>query len=300
MFKVKYLVTNSILVSILLLFIGCSKKEEDKSSNYITDDLYKKIKLENVPQRIITLAPNLTELIYAIGEGDKIVANTSYCNFPSTAKNKEKIGDLLTINFEKILSLKPDLIFITKEGNSKSNYNKLSELGLNVFISAPENYRGIKKTLKDIGKIFNKSELADSITKSWDARIDTVKKTHKKLVYNTALFLVSTKPIFSIGKNSFINELLNLAGLKNSAADTEVSYPMLNREEVLIKNPEFLILYQTNKNDISEVLEVYPEWHTLSAIMNKRVIFVNPDLYSRPGARFVDAIEELNRKIQEM
>ncbi|PID58413.1 MAG: hypothetical protein CR986_07860 [Ignavibacteriae bacterium] len=301
MFKNEKNIVKSILfILFLLLTTGCGKKENDNSQNYIVDDLYNKISLENVPKRIVTLAPNLTELVYAVGEGDKIVGNTTYCNFPETTKDKEKIGDLLTINFEKILSLKPDIIFMTKEGNSKSNYTKLKELGLNVFVSAPNNYRGIKKTLSDIGKIFHKTEIIDSITKSWDTRIDSVKKTHEKLLFNSALFLVSAKPIFSIGKNSFINELLNFAGLKNLSANTEISYPMLNREEVLVKNPDVLILYRTNKNDISEILEIYPEWNTLSAIVNNRVIFVNPDLYSRPGPRFVDAVVELNKRIKEM
>lgn len=285
-------------VLVFIILVGCKEqKEVSNSTNYITDDLHKKLEIQDPPNRIITLAPNLTELVFELGLGSKIVGNTSYCNYPDSANKIENVADLLTVNLEKITTLQPDLIFITAEGNSKSDYDKLVDLGLKVFVSNPRHYNGIKKTMLDMGKIFNLSEKAQSIVSNWESRIETVKETHNQLVFRSAMFLISTNPIFSVGKNSFIHQILTYAGLENITADSEISYPMFNREDLLVKNPDCILLYETNNNNIDELLKTYPEWYTLPAIINKRVFFINADLYSRPGPRFIDAVENLNELI---
>lgn len=288
----------TFITFIVFIFISCvDQSTKDESLKYITDDLYKKIDISKPPNRIITLAPNLTELVFELGFGDKIVGNTAYCNYPEEAKKIEKVADLLSINTERILSLKPDLIFITVEGNSKSDYQKLLDLGMNVFVSNPRNYNGIKKTLKDMSVILGVEKKADSIIIDWDSRINKVKATHENIVLNTAMFLVSTSPIFTVGKNSFVHEILTFAGLKNLAADSDIAYPMFNREEILIRNPDYIIMYRTNRNDVNELLKLYPEWQTLSAIINDRILYIDADLYSRPGPRFVKAVENLNKLV---
>lgn len=289
---------NKILfIPLLFLIFAASCKNDDKTNspqNFIIDDLHKKIEINSVPSRIITLAPNLTELVFELGEGAKIIGNTNYCNYPDSAKKIEKVADLLSVNLEKITALNPDLIFITAEGNSKADYNKLISLGFKVFVSNPRNFTGIKKTLLDMGNIFNVYDKADSIVNSWNRRIDSVKKTHNQIVYKSVMFLISTNPIYSVGKNTFVHQILTLSGLNNITSDTDVNYPLLNREEILVRNPNYILLYETNNNDIAEILKAYPEWNTLSAVINNRVFFINADLFSRPGPRFVDAVENLN------
>lgn len=289
---------NRLFLLLVIIIMGC--KEESKNveiKNYVTDDLHKKIEINNPPQRVITLAPNLTELVFELGFGDRIVGNTSYCNYPDSSKSIEKVADLLTVNLEKITTLKPDLIFITAEGNSKSDYGNLVDLGYKVFVSNPRHYNGIKKTMLDMGEIFDKTEYAQSIVNNWEERIEIVKSNHDKLLYKSVMFLISTNPIFSVGKKSFVHQILTYAGLENITADSEISYPMYNREELLVRNPDFILMYETNNNDINVLLESYPEWHTLSAFINKRVFYINADLYSRPGPRFVEAVEDLNKLI---
>jgi ABC-type Fe3+-hydroxamate transport system substrate-binding protein len=285
-------------IFVFIFLVGCKDKiEVSDSSDNITDDLHKKLEFLNPPQRIITLAPNLTELVFELGLGSKIVGNTSYCNFPDSAKKIEKVADLLTVNLEKITTLQPDLIFISAEGNSKSEYDKLVDLGYKVFVSNPRHYSGIKKTLLDMGKIFDVSQKAQAIVNNWEDRIETVKSKHDQLVFSSVMFLMSTNPIISVGKNSFIHQILTFTGLENISADTEISYPMYNREELLVRNPDYILLFETNNNDINTLLKDYPEWHTLSAVINNRVFYLNADLYSRPGPRFVDAVEDLHNLI---
>jgi len=294
------MIKYKILLFLVLLLIGCNQSEETNKNQFsITDDLGKSFEPNIKINKIVSLAPNLTELLFSLNVGNKIVGNTKYCNFPEESKNIEKVGDLLTVDAEKIISLQPDIVFITVEGNSKFDYNKLKQLGLKVFVSNPRNYKGIKKTLSDMSKILGKEKVADSLINNWDLRIEKVKKTHNIIISQTVLFLVSTNPIFTVGKNSFMNEILSFAGLKNIAADKDINYPLLNREEIVKRDPDYILLYETNTNKIDELLKNYPEWNTLRAVINNRIFYVNADLFSRPGPRFVDAVENLNKLVLE-
>lgn len=288
-----------IIIFISIIFLTACTKQKVKSikDNTVTDDLGKSFNTNLKMTKIVSLAPNLTELLFSLGIGNKIVGDTKYCNYPDSAKNIENVGDLLTVDAEKIISLQPDIIFITVEGNSRSDYEKLKNLGLKVFVSNPRSYDGIKKTLLDMSKILHREKIADSLINNWDTRIEKVKKTHKLIIAQTVLFLVSTNPIFAVGQNSFMNEILTFAGLKNIAPDKNLSYPMFSREEIVKKDPDYILMYATNTNKIDKILKNYPEWYTLKAVIDKRVFYVNADLFSRPGPRFVDAVEHLNKLV---
>ena len=155
-----------IIIILSILFLAACRKQEIKptTENIVTDDLGKSFNINSEIQKIISLAPNLTEILFSLNVGNEIVGDTKYCNYPDSAKNIEKVGDLLTIDAEKIISLQPDIIFITVEGNSRSDYEKLKSLGMKVFVSNPRSYSGIKKTLLDISKIVHKEKIADRLT----------------------------------------------------------------------------------------------------------------------------------------
>ena len=283
----------------ILLFTGCQKNIQPSSENEkkLIDDLGKEFFIESVPKRVITLAPNLTELIFEIGEGSSIIGNTLYCNFPDSANNIEKVGDLLTINLEKILELKPDIIFLTVEGNTKESYDKLIELGQRVFVSNPKNFEGIEKSLKDIGRIFKKEKYAAKIISNWNNRFDLVKTFINYEDTKTAMFLIALQPIMLAGKNTYITEYLVVCNLKNIADDSNVSYPVFSREQVLKRDPDYII-YSDGMNENEESMKyAYPEWKDLSAVKNGNIIFIDADLYFRPGPRFIVALEDLANKI---
>ncbi len=287
------------LVGIIFTVSGCGEnyKHDKIEHKIILDDLNKKIIIDSLPKRVISLAPNLTELIYKIGAGDKLVGNTLYCNYPEEAKHIAKIGDMITFDYEKILSLKPDLVFITVEGNVKDSYEKLLKLGVKVFVSNPRNYNGIKKTIKDFGKIFNRDDCADKIISDWDDRYNRIIDEAKKMPYRKALFLIGLNPVIVAGKNTFINEIVTTVGLENIASDSPLNYPIFSREEVLKRDPEFMLMTGMSADEARDNLKGIKEWKTVKALINNNVVVVDPDMYLRPGSRFVDAIEDLFRKI---
>lgn len=282
------------LLFVFLVLTSCSdKKNEFVEQNQIIDDLGNRFQFENPPQRIITLAPNLTEFIYDLGLEKYLVGNTTYCDYPEEAKAKEKVGDMLTFNFEKIISLKPDLIFITVEGNTKETYDKFNELGLKVFVSNPRNFQGIKKTYLDIAKIFGIKEKADLRIEEWNATISEVREVTDTLNKPTMYCAVELKPFIVAGKNTFINEIIEICGGKNLAAYLTQNYPVLSREEILRSNPDYLLFTAHLNEKIENIVSTYPEWKSLKAVKNGKVLLIDRNLFGRPGPRFVEAVETL-------
>jgi iron complex transport system substrate-binding protein len=283
----------------LLVFQSCQKDHQSSVVNEakLIDDLGIEFAVETIPKRVITLAPNLTELVFELGEGRSIIGNTLYCNYPDSAHNVEKVGDLLTINLEKILELKPDIIFLTVEGNTKESYDKLIELGQKVFVSNPKNFEGIKKSLKDIARIFKKEKYAEKILRYWSNRFNIVKTIVKGEKPKTAMFLIALQPIMLAGKDTYINEYLAVCNLKNIADDTDVSYPVFSREQVLNRDPDYIIYSDGMNEDEESMKNAYPEWKDLNAIKNGNIIFIDADLYFRPGPRFIVALEDLASRI---
>ncbi|MGE5350529.1 MAG: ABC transporter substrate-binding protein [Acidobacteriota bacterium] len=278
---------------------SCSKKAEnpEKSANPVKDDLGEVVSFNNPPQKVVSLAPNLTEMIYSLGLGNRLVGNTLYCTYPPEARKVTKVGDMLTIDYEKILSLKPDLILITVEGNAKDSYTKLKNLGFKVFVSNPRSFDGIKKTYADLGKIFMKTRQADSTISLWQAQFDSIRAAAEKLPHPKALFFVGFNPVMVAGKNTFINEILTSAGLTNIAGDSPQNYPVYSREEILKRNPDYLIMTGTSEKEKDVIKNSYPEWKSLSAVKNDKILVVDPDLYLRPGPRFIQALKDLFFKL---
>ncbi len=288
-----------LLLAVLLLW-ACTQKQEVNLSkpNEIVDDLGYKHSFETTPGTIITLAPSLTEMIFELELGDKLIGNTTYCNFPPESDSIQKVGDMLSINHELLLKLNPGIILITMEGNTKDTFDKIKSLGLKVFISNPRTYAGIKKTFRDLGKIFNRNEVIESKIEQWDTRVDSIKSLSEKHDSMLAMFLVSLQPIMAAGKSTFINEFLSFCNLRNITADLEANYPFLSREEILKRNPQVILHTEHSYKQNVNVTELYPEWKNVDAIKNSRVYYLDPDLYFRPGPRFVIALEKLNELVR--
>lgn len=293
---------GALLFLPVLMLCSCGTKENKTAVSkgiVITDDMNVRIAFDSVPHKVISLAPNLTELIYAAGGGKYLAGNTLYCNYPPEARKVYKVGDLITLDYERILAVKPDLIFITVEGNSLDSYNKLKSLGLKVFVSNPRDFTGIKKTFSNMGKIFKTEDTTSAKIRNWDERYKKVTDEAALRPHPLSMFIVALNPIMLAGKNTFINELLTSAGLVNIASDSKLNYPVFSREEILRRNPDLIISTDDPSVIYKKMLESYPEWNTLKAVKNKHVITCDPDLYLRPGPRFMDAVEDLFAKRKE-
>ncbi len=287
------------LITILFLFllIGCNKPQhKSEGSLIIKDDLNNAFSLSEIPQKVISLAPNLTEIIYFVGGERYLKGVTTYCKFPPEAKKKEKIGDLITVDYEKILKIKPDLIFMTIEGNTKAQYGKLKSLGFKVFVTNPRSFKGIENSILTIGKILGNEKTAA-------AKVDSINSELKRLGGNmptlrdSALFLISVQPLMAANKNTFIGEYLSFFGIKNTIRNSSQSYPVINIETLIKENPSMIILPEKMFPQLEEIINNNPILKRVSGIKNNRIIRINPDLYFKPGPRFAEALTDLKNKI---
>lgn len=251
---------------------------------------------EELPQRIISLAPANTEILYALNLGDKIVGVTSYCNYPPQATQKEKIGDFSNPNVEKIVSLKPDLILATGLEQNPA-VKKLKNLGLNIVVIDPQNFNQMFDDISRVGALTGTKTYAFLLNESLKNRIGNVMKkiaetdsTHPKLFIE-----ISTRPLMTAAQNTFLDEMVNMLRAINIAHNLPRPYCRVSEEFVIKQNPDFLILTSPNAKIF---FEGNPLWAKVTAVERKRIITdIHPDLLMRPGPRLIDGLEQLAEKI---
>jgi len=250
--------------------------------------------------RIISLAPATTEILFALGLDKEIVGVSEFCNYPKEAVAKEKIGTFSQPNIEKILSLKPDLIFGTGLEQAPA-IAKLKQLNLNIFVSDPENIDELFRSIREIGRLTKKEKESTSLIGNMRKRIEKINlqascvaEEKKQKVFVE----IWHSPLTTVGSGSFINELIALCGGVNITSDIKSAYSSVAQEVVLKRNPDCIILaYMGNLSPVESVIS-RPGWENIAAVKNKRVYNdIDPDVLLRPGPRIVEAMEELNKKL---
>lgn len=297
---------RKILISSVFLLaffsFSCDNETVFDKEKFIKDDAGNIFSLDSVPKRIISLAPNITETIYELNANDLLVGVTDYCDYPPETEIKTKVGSMLDPNIEKITELNPDVIFMTMEGNSKYSYLSLKNNGFKVFVSNPKDVNSICKSINDLAVLLGKKDIGKKIT---EKIIDTrnyyfIQKNDSKLI--SCFMIVSLNPLITVNKFTYINELMELAGLKNIYADELLEYPNVNYEDVLIKNPD-CIFFLCDTANISLVEETYSEIKNrlsiVNACRNNKIFGLDENILSRPGPRVMDGIKILKSKVIE-
>lgn len=281
---------------LLLIFSGC-KSAPDSNLNtnptrQITDDLGRKVEVADKVTRAVSLAPNLTEIIFAIGAGEKLVGVTHYCNFPEAAQKIQKIGDTLKPNIENIIALKPQIVFVSTASQLETFTKTLEQQGITVFITNPNNLEGIYQSIEKVGEIFGAKDKANEVVSSLKKRVAEVEEKAKNSA-KPKVFVQLDKGLYTIGKDSFITDLINKAGGESATKDLATAYPKLSKETALALNPDIIILSESPDNN--EPNEVFKN---SAAVKNGKVFKVNADVLSRPAPRVVDALEQIAEKIR--
>jgi iron complex transport system substrate-binding protein len=274
------------------------KVREDKIPLTIIDDTGAVVTIPQEPQRIISIAPSNTEILFALGLEDKIVGITNYCNFPEETKNIEKIGETFPLNLEKIVSLKPDLILAY--AGQLNEIPRLRELGLNTIVIEPLNLKETLKSIQMVATVGGVPEKGNILVKNLSQRIDQIKTevsnleiTKKPKVFIGGIY----ETIWTPGEGTLFNELISLAGGINIAAGFS-GWTKISPEFILKEDPDIIIIPigAMNPGDelkIKENIYQRPGWSNLSAIKNQKIFIVNEDLFFRPGPRSVDGLERL-------
>ena len=263
----------------------------------VRDDLARMVQRPPPPLRIVSLAPSITETLFALGLDSSIVGVTDFCNYPDAARKKPRVGGMNNPNLEQITSLRPNLVVMSISGNNRGDFDKLISLGMNVFVSDPRTIEGVFKSIHDLGAICDRSPSAQALIDSLRTAEQQLLRKTAILPMKSAILLLSLRPIITVGKSTFVGELLNLANARNLTQDAPTSYPMVGREEILRLQPDVILVTGEVAHDSLTVLSEYPEWSSLAAAHKGRIAFIDADLISRPGPRIIRGLEQIIRAI---
>jgi len=286
---------NLTFFSILVLLLTLSSPSWSAT---FQDALGREVTLASPPKRIIPLAPSLTEILYYLGLGDRVVGVTEYSNYPPEAAQKPSVGSYVDPNLEKIISLSPDLVIGTKDGNIPGSIYLLDEAKIPAYVVNPRNVRDVIATITEIGNLCGVSEKAGQLVGSLNKRLDLIEalvsSSDKPLVF----LQINVSPIMTVNKNTFQNDLVKLAGGINMTADEPITYPRISIEEVIRKRPDIIIITSMeNGGEFEKAKADWMKWPSIPAVKNKRVYLTNPDLVDRPSQRIVDGLEAMARLI---
>jgi len=233
------------------------------------------------PRRIISLAPSVTKDLYLLGAGDKVVAVTVYCP-PEARKTKEGIGTVQEPNIEKIVSLSPDLVIASREGNREETVATLRKLGISVFVMGSyNNFADICNGFHELGKLIGKEEAAQKIITESRNRIDNVYKTIRGKKPVTVFWEVGAQPLFTVNKNTFVNEFMERAGGINIFGDLPVRYPQISREEVVSRDPDVIMLVTMGDVTTRETRS-WGKFTGMKAVKSGRIYVLSDSIFTDP------------------
>lgn len=248
------------------------------------------------PKRVVSLAPSTTEIVCAIGKKDILVGVTRFSDYPPDVQPLPKVGSYIRLDLEKIVRLSPDLCIAVKDGNPKETVDRIESMGIPVFAVNPHNLESVVDAVTGIGRVLNENERAAVLVNDLKARIDHVKHYTDTLKTKPKVFFqIGVSPIVSVGKDTFLHELVERAGGINLASES-VGYPRFSMENVLTMNPEVIIITSMARGEVfSRVKNEWESWPDLSAVKQNRVYIVDSDVLDRPAPRLVQGLEILTK-----
>lgn len=256
------------------------------------DSLGRDVPMPAPPKRLIALAPNLTEILYALGLEDQVVGVTDHCNYPPEASLKPKVGSYIHLNVERIISLSPDLVIGTMDGNERYILDLLEQAHIKVFFVNPRDLRQAIQTITAIGLVCGLSakarQLSDALTLRVNRVVEAVRDRTRPLVF----LQINIQPIMTVNRNTVHHDLIHLAGGDNMAADEPVTYPRISLEEVIRRKPEVILVSSMEREGrFEKARQDWLQWTSIPAVQHGRVHLIDSDLIDRPSPRVVDGLE---------
>jgi iron complex transport system substrate-binding protein len=264
----------------------------------LKDEMGRTVRVPLSVKRVVSLAPSVTETIYALGLQDMLVGDTDYCDYPPDAQKKTKVGGGLNPSIEQIVALKPDLVLMTENFNRPETANALSDLKIPSYATAPKNVDEIVSSTEKLAAVLGASESGAELSADLRRKLTELHRRLEGVTPRRVLFVVWTEPLISIGRRTFIADALLHAGAV-SIVDVEEGWPQTSLEEVVRLQPEYLVFAESHSDAAQanfEKLAARPGWSGLEAIRNHRFAVIS-DAVNRPAPRIVSAIEELAHQL---
>ncbi|HEV8663120.1 MAG TPA: cobalamin-binding protein [Candidatus Methylomirabilis sp.] len=264
----------------------------------VRDMMGREVEIARAVTRVVSLAPSLTEILFALGAGELTVGVTDFCDYPPAAVGKPKVGTVQAPNPEVILALQPDLVLATTEGNRQETVFLLERLGLPTFVVRPEGLDGIYASIRSVGRLLGRPARASALVEVMRSRVNWVVRQVAGHPRVPVLYVLWPDPLITAGRGSVIDSLIAVAGGENVARGSALRYPRLGLEEVLRVNPEVILLAGMGSRPLRpEAVQGWAGWHVLRAVRAGRVQSLDGDLLHRSGPRIVEGLEAMARAL---
>jgi iron complex transport system substrate-binding protein len=245
--------------------------------------------------RIVSLAPNLTEIVFSLGMGDHLVGVTDHCNYPAQVKSKPRLGGLKTISLEAVIAANPDIVLATKDGNEQSLIDEMTRLHLKVLAYQPYDLDQVLETILSVGKELGVEDRGKKIVKELREKEKFVDQSVMNAKPVPAILAYQRQPLILSGPGTFADDLIKKAGGANLAGDAGTQYPRYSMEMIIEKSPQAIVDVSMGNESSAEkqAKDFWSQWPDLPAVKNNRVAVMDPDLITRPGPRLFDGLVEL-------
>ncbi len=260
----------------------------------LTDQAGRQVAVPEDPQRVVCLAPSLTETVFALKQGERVVGVSQFSDYPPQATKLPRVGSYVRPELERILARKPDLCLAVKDGNPRQVVDRLEQFGIPVYAFAPYSLKQVLEMVPRLGQILNCPDQAEVLQRKLSQSIDAARTraeaaTHRPRV----LYLAGLAPLIGIGGDTYLHELIATAGGINVTADS-AGYPRLSYEDILRLAPDVVLLPSMGGRERAvEAKKRLQRWEHLPAVTQGRVHIVDADRFNRPGPRLVQALETL-------
>ena len=283
----------------LVVSLSCGNARvasNSSSTRFIKDDAGVTVVLPQRVDRVVSLAPNLTEIAFAVGGGDRVVGDTAYCDYPEAAKSISKVGDTLHPSIERIIALKPQVVLVSTASQLEGFTRQLEAHHISVFITDPHDLEGVFRSIEQVGEIFGTTGETKQLIQTLRNRTAAVENAVKSRPPVRLFYQLSAEPLYTAGHDSFVTDLIRRAGGLSVTADVSGAWPKYSAESALASKPDAIILPTGGSMGAANTAVAEPLRQS-PAVVNNRVYKINDDTLVRPGPRAVDGLEEMARAL---
>jgi len=262
----------------------------------VVDDAGQTVTLAQPARRVVSLAPHVTELIFAAGGGDRIVGTVSYSDYPPQARNIPRVGDNKALDLERIAALKPDLIVVWRHGNAQKQTDRLRALGLPLFYSEPRRLGSIPDNLEKLGTLLGTEPVARKAAGEFRQQVETLRRTYSARPPVTVFYQVWQQPLMTLNGQHLISDLLTLCGGRNLFSGESPLVPTVSVEAVVAGNPEAMITSGIGATQADQPLPdfaMWQKWKQITAVARGNLFVVDGDLVTRASPRVVKGAEQI-------
>ncbi len=263
------------------------------------DDLGNAITLDKPATRIISLAPSITELLYATGAGNQLIGVVSYSDYPEAAKQLPIVGSYKSPDYERIIASDPDLIVAWPEGNGINHIEKLKSLGFTVYANESRNFSDVSRALRNLGILTGHPQQGEEVAINFEKQLATLQQQYQHRPPIEVFYQIWNEPMLSINGEHIISKVIEMCGGKNIFAHIDNLVPRLNIEAVLQANPEVIVASGMG-NKRPTWLSEWQRWEQMRAVNNQHVYYLNADLINRPTPRLQQAVQQMCELLEQV